>query len=73
MRPARYHLFRSQEKEALEEDMASLKAEKPAGSQLPGQAKQEPPKQSGSAPKAPATKPAPKKAEPKPAQPRKKV
>ncbi|KAI6686235.1 hypothetical protein NL676_032148 [Syzygium grande] len=53
--------------------MASLKAEKPAGSQLPGQAKQEPPKQSGSAPKAPATKPAPKKAEPKPAQPRKKL
>ncbi|KAI3423480.1 uncharacterized protein J3R85_010976, partial [Psidium guajava] len=72
LRPAKYYLFCSPKKEALGKDMASLKTEKPAGSQLAGQAKQDPPKQSSSAPKAPATKPAPKKAEAKPAQPRKK-
>ncbi|KAK3222650.1 hypothetical protein Dsin_009675 [Dipteronia sinensis] len=55
--------------------MASIKAEKPAGTQLPGQAKKEPVKASSSTPKAPAApaaaKPAPKKSE-KPA-PRKKA
>ncbi|KAI4379170.1 hypothetical protein MLD38_005500 [Melastoma candidum] len=58
--------------------MASLKAEKPAGSgtQLPGQAKQDPPK-AAATPKAPATAPklaTPKKADPKPtSQPKKKA
>ncbi|KAK3442817.1 hypothetical protein EUGRSUZ_B03068 [Eucalyptus grandis] len=68
-------LFCSQKKEALETDMASLKGDKPAGSQVPAapQAKQDPPKQSGSAPKPLTSKPAPKKAEPKPAQPKKKA
>ncbi|KAK2635897.1 hypothetical protein Ddye_030689 [Dipteronia dyeriana] len=52
--------------------MASIKAEKPAGPQMPGQAKKEPVKASSSTPKAPAAaKPAPKKSE-KPA-PRKKA
>ena len=49
--------------------MASIKIEKPAGSQAqppPGQVKKEPAK-------APASKPAPKKTEQKPREPRKKV
>ncbi|RDX81602.1 hypothetical protein CR513_37697, partial [Mucuna pruriens] len=43
--------------------MASLKAEKPVGSQSSGQVKKEPAKPSGSTPKDPASKPAPKKTE----------
>lgn len=56
--------------------MASLKVEKPVGTQpSAGQVKKEQPapKASGTTPKAPASKPAPKKAEPKPREPRKRV
>lgn len=55
--------------------MASLKVEKPVGTQpSAGQAKKEPaPKASSTTPRAPASKPAPKKAEPKPREPKKKV
>ncbi|KAK6242870.1 hypothetical protein QQP08_008853 [Theobroma cacao] len=55
--------------------MASLKAEKPVGtpSSGSGQAKKEPTKPSGSAPKAPISKPAPKKTEQKPREPKKKA
>ena len=53
--------------------MASLKAEKPVGTQSSGQPKKEPTKPSSSAPKAPASKPAPKKTEQKPREPKKKV
>lgn len=54
--------------------MASVKAEKPVGSQtLFGQPKKEPSKPSEGAPKAPASKSAPKKAEQKPREPKKKV
>ncbi|XVE53382.1 hypothetical protein DITRI_Ditri02bG0199800 [Diplodiscus trichospermus] len=55
--------------------MASLKAEKPVGTQSSGQGqlKKEPTKPSSSAPKAPASsKPSPKKADQKPREPRKK-
>ena len=51
--------------------MASLKAEKPASTQPPVQARNDGPKSTGSSTKAPASKPAPKKAESKP-QPKKK-
>ncbi|KAL5759236.1 hypothetical protein ACOSQ2_018074 [Xanthoceras sorbifolium] len=47
--------------------MASIKSEKPAGTQLPVQGKKEAVKVSSSTPKAPPTKPAPKKSEQKPA------
>jgi hypothetical protein len=53
--------------------MASLKAEKPVGTQAPGQVKKEPAKPTESTPKAVASKPAPKKAEQKPREPKKKV
>ncbi|KAH7569894.1 hypothetical protein JRO89_XS05G0014900 [Xanthoceras sorbifolium] len=53
-------------------EMASIKSEKPAGTQLPVQGKKEAVKVSSSTPKAPPTKPAPKKSEQKPA-PKKKV
>ena len=53
--------------------MASLKAEKPVGTQSSGQTKKEPTRPSSSAPKAPASKPAPKKTEQKPREPKKKV
>ncbi|KAM7464395.1 hypothetical protein LguiA_032516 [Lonicera macranthoides] len=58
--------------------MASLKAEKPIGTQLFGQAKKEVPAakttepKKTAAPKASASKPAPKKAAPKPLEPKKK-
>ncbi|KAK1299518.1 hypothetical protein QJS10_CPB14g00163 [Acorus calamus] len=53
--------------------MASLKAEKPVGTQtLFGQPKKTSKPSDGGAPKAQATKPAPKKAEQKPREPRKK-
>ena len=53
--------------------MASLKVEKPVGTQSSGQAKKEPTKpNNGSTPKAPSSKPAPKKTEQK-SQPKKKV
>nr|KYP48158.1 hypothetical protein KK1_030160 [Cajanus cajan] len=52
--------------------MASLKAEKPVGSQSPEQVKKEPTKPSGSTRKAPASKPTPKKTE-KRSRPKKKV
>ncbi|KAK9091112.1 hypothetical protein Sjap_024289 [Stephania japonica] len=51
--------------------MASLKAEKPSGSQLFGQVKKDPPKAAGEG--ASKAKPAPKKAEQKPKEPKKKV
>ncbi|KAK9276356.1 hypothetical protein L1049_005888 [Liquidambar formosana] len=50
--------------------MASLKADKPAGSQPLGQVKKEPAKAPSS---TPASKPAPKKVEQKPREPRKKA
>ncbi|KAM5567593.1 hypothetical protein ABKV19_015591 [Rosa sericea] len=56
--------------------MASLKAEKPVGTQAPvAQLKKEPaaPKASGTTPKAPASKAAPKKTETKPKEPRKRT
>lgn len=54
--------------------MASVKAEKPVGSQtLFGQPKKEPAKPSEAATKAPPSKSAPKKAEQKPREPKKKV
>ncbi|KAB1206470.1 hypothetical protein CJ030_MR7G000074 [Morella rubra] len=56
-----------------ETKMASLKAEKPVGTQAPPQAKKEPVKPSGTTPKAPASRPAPKKAEQKPREPKKKA
>ena len=51
--------------------MASLKAEKPAGTQAP--VGQQVKKESGTTPKAPVSKAAPKKAEPKPREPKKRV
>lgn len=61
--------------ELNKQKMASLKVEKPVGTQpSAGQAKKEPaPKASSTTPRAPASKPAPKKAEPKPREPKKKV
>ncbi|XVE91353.1 hypothetical protein REPUB_Repub01dG0002300 [Reevesia pubescens] len=56
--------------------MASLKAEKPVGTQSSGQGqlKKEPSKPCSCAPKAPASKPAPKKTtEQKPREPKKKA
>ncbi|KAK3015603.1 hypothetical protein RJ639_005831 [Escallonia herrerae] len=55
--------------------MASLKADKPVGTQLFGQVKKEPVKTTttSAASKAPASKPAPKKAAPKPQEPKRKV
>ncbi|KAK3041313.1 hypothetical protein RJ639_001415 [Escallonia herrerae] len=54
--------------------MASLKADKPVGTQLFGQDKKEPAKTTTSAaPKAPASKPAPKKTAPKPQEPKRKA
>lgn len=55
--------------------MASMKAEKPVGTSLSGQAKKEPAtgKATTSTTKAPASKPAPKKAAPKTPAPKKKV
>ncbi|KAK9105514.1 hypothetical protein Scep_022358 [Stephania cephalantha] len=50
--------------------MASLKAEKPAGSQLFGQVKKDPPKAAGEG--ASKAKPAPKKTEQKPKETKKK-
>ncbi|KAJ0037500.1 hypothetical protein Pint_23359 [Pistacia integerrima] len=52
--------------------MASIKAEKPVGTQS-ASTKKEPVKASTSTPKVPASKPAPKKAEQKPREPKKKA
>ena len=53
--------------------MASVKAEKPAGTQLFGQVKKEPAKPTESGAKAPASKSGAKKAAQKPQEPKKKV
>ncbi|KAL4638312.1 hypothetical protein ACJW30_03G105000 [Castanea mollissima] len=52
--------------------MASVKAEKPAGTQLFGQVKKEPAKSTDNAAKAPASKSGAKKAAQKPQEPKKK-
>ncbi|CAK9184284.1 unnamed protein product [Ilex paraguariensis] len=52
--------------------MASLKADKPIGTQLFGQVKKEPAKTGDASSKAPASKSAPKKAAPKAQEPKKK-